>query len=434
MVHQNSSASSPHYYLQSAATGTQYRDTDWILTPENEATPSLLQSVYRDNQLQINENETGIFRYANWLPVHKSLNGSAATVTYKSTGLAESLGLNNLYIGFNGYWPEKEARMQTCSFKETEAYPVCGRFYPLSDKTLVVASAGNTARAFAHVCSENRIPVIIFVPERNFSALWSNKPFHDCVSLVAVSDADYLDAIRLSERVCDGQKYIPEGGVKNPARRDGMGTVILSAATTIGHIPDYYFQAIGSGSGAIAAWETNRRLLNDGRFGSNKMKLMVSQNKPFTPVYHAWRSRSRELDHEKIREEQGYIPKLFSNVLSNRQPAYSIRGGLYDALTDTSGDVLVVDNEAAAEASQLFAETEGIDIHPAAAVATASLIKQVREGSISHNADILLNITGGGEQRFKRDYGVITMKPNLTLDKNTSGEELQEALTDLVSA
>ena len=52
---------------------------------------------------------------------------SSAPVTYKSKGLADYLGLKNLYITFNGYYPEIGAKMTTCSFKETEAYSVCAR-------------------------------------------------------------------------------------------------------------------------------------------------------------------------------------------------------------------------------------------------------------------------------------------------------------------
>jgi cysteate synthase len=70
-----------------------------------------------------------------------------------------------------------------------------------------------------------------------------------------------------------------------------MATTVLSAVTTIGQIPEYYFQAVGSGTGAIAAWEANLRLIEDGRFGTNKMKLMVSQNSPFIPLYDAWKAR-----------------------------------------------------------------------------------------------------------------------------------------------
>ena len=78
-------------------------------------------------------------------------------MTYKSKGLAAHLGLENLYITFNGYYPAIGAHMTTCSFKETEAYSVCARIDENEKRVLVVASAGNTARAFAKVCSDNRI-------------------------------------------------------------------------------------------------------------------------------------------------------------------------------------------------------------------------------------------------------------------------------------
>ncbi|MFR4038353.1 MAG: hypothetical protein ACLTZT_11530 [Butyricimonas faecalis] len=36
--------------------------------------------------------------------------------------------------------------------------------------------------------------------------------------------------------------FSPGGGAKNVARRDGMGTTVLSAVEKIGRIPDYYFR------------------------------------------------------------------------------------------------------------------------------------------------------------------------------------------------
>ena len=76
-------------------------------------------------------------------------------------------------------------------------------------------------------------------------------------------------------------RSIEEGGAKNVARRDGMGTVMLDAAVTIGRMPDYYFQAIGSGTGGIAAWEAALRLRDDGRFGT---RLPVPPPQPEPPV------------------------------------------------------------------------------------------------------------------------------------------------------
>jgi cysteate synthase len=59
---------------------------------------------------------------------------------------------------------------------------------------------------------------------------------------------DYTDAINLAGRIAKLPGMVPEGGARNVARRDGMGTMMLDAAVTIGKMPDHYFQAVGSGT------------------------------------------------------------------------------------------------------------------------------------------------------------------------------------------
>jgi cysteate synthase len=192
-----------------------------------------------------------------------------------------------------------------------------------------------------------------------------------------------------------------------------MGTTVLSAVTTIGRIPDYYFQAVGSGTGAIAAWEANLRLIEDSRFGKNLMRLMVSQNAPFLPMYRAWRDDSRALPHYNAEQARCDASTIMAKVLSNRQPPYSIAGGLYDALRETKGDVLQVTNDEAQRAMQLFLDTEGIDIHPAAAVAVASLVNEVDAERIERSTTIMLNITGGGEARYKEGREIYYLRPSI---------------------
>jgi cysteate synthase len=305
---------------------------------------------------------------------------------------------------------------------------------PEMDKILVVASAGNTARAFAQVCSDNNIPLLICVPEDNINALWFDTPLNNCVKLIcSQSGSDYFDAIHLSNIVAGMDGFIAEGGAKNVARRDGMGTTMLSATTTIGQIPDYYFQAIGSGTGAIAAWEANLRLLDDGRFGKTKMKLMVSQNIPFVPIHDAWKANSRSmlpLDDELARRQ---VEEIDAKVLSNRKPPYPIFGGLFDAMKDAGGDVLLATNKQAAEAATLFEITEGIDIHPAPAVATATLIEAAKNGTIKKDDLIMLNITGGGENKFKSERELYYLKPRIVFDINTDTEEIQKSVALLFS-
>jgi cysteate synthase len=422
----------PHYRLQSLVTGRIFEDTGWLLDDEQSDKPGLLRTIYNTRQLTLKDESYGFYKFADWLPVHQYLQGSSAPVTYQSKHLANHLGLTNLWITFSGYWPEKGAAMRTCSFKETEAYAVCGRLDHQSGKVLVVASAGNTARAFARVCSDNKIPLLLCVPEDRTEVLWFDEPIDDCVKLVASRrGSDYFDAIHLSNLACQIDGFVMEGGAKNVARRDGMGTTVLSAVTTIGRIPDYYFQAVGSGTGAIAAWEANLRLIDDGRYGNNKMQLMVSQNEPFIPLYHAWQADSRELFFASVAEARAQADQIDAKVLSNRKPPYGLVGGLYDALKDTQGSVLIVDNKNGRQASALFENLESIDIHPAAAVAVASLIESVNNKTVDKDALIMLNITGGGEERFKKENALYYLKPELIFDIDPDFEELKSKLLAL---
>ena len=423
------------YQLQTVATGRVFDDEGWTLDDKECASPSMVRPVYEKKQLEVKEGAClGLYRYADWLPIKTMLSHPSEPVTYKSVKLAERLGLNNLYITFNGWWPERNARMTTCSFKEMEAYSVCARLGDdLKDKVLVVASAGNTARAFAKVCSDNGIKLLLCVPQDNIKALWFDKPLNPCVKLITTeSGSDYFDAINLSNVVCGFDGYLAEGGAKNIARRDGMSTTMMSATTFIGRTPDFYFQAVGSGTGAIAAWEANLRFIGDGRFGSNKARLMVSQNKPFVPMYDAWRADSRTLlpyDADQARKDAAAI---CAPVLSNRKPPYGLAGGLYDALKDTNGDILAVSNAEANAAKALFEETEGIDIYHAAAVATASLQQAVEKGVVKADDVIMLNITGGGEKRFHSEHELYYLKPNHIFNIDFTKEEVERVLAEMM--
>ena len=420
------------YTLRCVATERTFEDTGWVLEDKQCEEPSLVRAIYDKKELELKGDEWGIYTFCDWLPIKRLLKGSAAPVTYRSEGLAKYLGLENLYITLNGYSPSHGANMTTGSFKETEAYSVCGRMDENEKRILVVASAGNTARAFAKVCSENNIPLLLSVPADNLSAMWFEKPINPCVKLISCEKGgDYFDAIYLSDLALKSPRFYAEGGAKNVARRDGMATTVLSAATTIGRIPDYYFQAVGSGTGAIAAWEANMRLIEDGKYGNTVMKLMVSQNAPFVPMYDAWRADSRAMLPYAADKARRDVAIIDAKVLSNRRPPYGIKGGLYDALKATNGEILVATNAQARKAAKLFEELEGVDIHPAAAVATATLIKAVQDGKVEKDATIMLNITGAGEQTFKSTHQTYTLEPSKIFPLTATAEEVIETVEAL---
>jgi cysteate synthase len=421
-----------NYTLVCCADGHRFEDAGWSLADHQCSCPSLVRAEYENRQYFPREDLNGFYRYAPWLPIQRTLKGSAAPVTYKSKALASELGLENLYVTFSGWWPKIGAKMTTCSFKETEAYSVCGRLGADNKRILVVASAGNTARAFAKVCSDNNIPLLISIPEDNIGALWFDKPLNDCVKIMASpKGSDYYDAIALSDKVCSDPDFMAEGGAKNVARRDGMGTTLLSAVEVIGRIPDAYFQAIGSGTGAIAVWENNLRLIEDGRWGSHKMRLYPSQNAPFTVMYDSWKQHSRQLVQISPDDARKAAAEIDAKVLSNRKPPYSLAGGLFDAMEDAGGDMFKVTNDELRFWKKRFAELEGIDIHDAPAVAVASLAAAVKDGSVKKDETIMLNITGGGEELAKSQQDVVYAKPDIVLDPSLPDEDIINAVKKL---
>jgi len=382
---------------------------------------SLLVTNYKDPFR--NDCGSGIWRF-NWLPVHTPVFEQPGTMVYKSEWLARHLGLENLYIAFNGFWPERGALLQTCTFKEFEAAIVLQNARENQVDGLIVASAGNTARAFAHLSVVVGFPVIIVVPRMCLMEMWYLES-SSMVPTLAVGDGDYSDAIDVARRIAAISDFPFEGGVKNIAKRDGLGSTILEAVSKIKKLPDHYFQAVGSGTGGIGVWEMSERFLRDGRFGSRLPKLHLAQNLPFAPMVHAWEKKSRGLFEEDLRPE--LIGQISTRVLSTRYPAYSVKGGVFDAMQACGGAMYGVTNREVFESMELFSNLEGVDIVAAAGVAVGALRQAVARKIVKEEETILLNITGGGELMLGREKKTYNVEPEF-VSKKITDREIEELL------
>jgi cysteate synthase len=384
---------------------------------------AFLRTQYGKKQLDIKDDLPGIWKYIDWLPVNNYFETDTSIKTYKSEGLAKELRLNNLYISCAGYFPEIGVRNKACTFKELESVPTYQRMKEKKKKGIILASAGNTGISFAYMSHVTKITAIIVIPQS--SSLMVPYPEIDTVRLIAVQGNDYFSAIHLASRI-KKEGYVSEGGASNIARRDGMALVMVDAAFTIKTLPDHYFQAVGSGTGAISVWEAVLRLIDDQRFGKTKPKLHISQNHPFNPIHNAWSRKANKIDKNKDVSNAGAnINKVKAMMLTNRRPPYSVIGGVYDALTDTNGETYAVTNKEIDSAAKLFYELEGIDIPAEPAVAIGSLIQAIKQKKVNKNDKILLNLTGAGFERIKKDHGIYRLKPTyIAKNENIPIEEL----------
>lgn len=429
----NASVPSPgarHYVLTCSLCGLQQDDDGLIADCPVDHPPALLRTDYVARQFHPRPGRDDLFRYAEWLPVTRTLAGAGRSVVYRSEGLAAALGLPELWIAFNGYWPERGASLETGTFKEFEAHAVLGRL-PEWSPTLLVASSGNTGAAFAWACSHGQVPCVIVVPAKGMRRMSFRAQLDPCVKLVEIEDGDYPDAIKFVAALARISSFLPEGGVKNVGRRDGLATVLLAAFEKMGRLPSHYFQAVGSGTGAIAALEAARRIRAEVG-GTALPRLMLCQNLPFTPIYDAWQTRLRSPDRgpdERFREA---VRQVRADELTNWTPPYAVHGGVYDSLVESQGDVLVAGNAAVQEALSMFAELEGVDVEPAVGVAIACLRDAVDQGRLGPQSAVLLNVTGGGRQRRAADQELVEAAPQLRLSRSSlAGEEAVDKVATL---
>jgi cysteate synthase len=150
---------------------------------------------------------------------------------------------------------------------------------------------------------------------------------------------------------------------------------------------------------------------------------MLSQNWPFVPIVESWKLGRRQLVDQDRDEARNRARQIVAPVLSNLKPPYSTKGGVFNILSESRGDMLTATNAEALKAADLFQECEGIDIDPAAGVAFATLLKACKQRRIDPSATVLLHITGAGSQRRERDYRLVAAESALCIDRQVLGSE-----------
>lgn len=365
----------------------------------------------------------GAARALDWMPC-AYLPGGGGPVTLRTPRLAHEVGLEDLIVSFNGYWPEQGGACRSGTFKEYEALVTLQRLREFGHSRLVLASAGNTGRAFAQLFQRSGVQLILVVPQSQLHSIWlCDPPDEDSLILLGVAEGDYLAAIQLAERICRLTGFQPEGGARSIARRAALALPVVEAVMTQALIPEHYVQAVGSGTGGIAAHEAALRFGAAGTFPRQGMRLHLAQNEPFTPMVKAFQRGSRTIDPVQDGGLACEAMATWATMLTNRQPPYGVAGGVYDVLKASGGMMWGVSQDEARSAQACFERFEGIDIEPEGGVALAALRQAVQRGQIGRHDTVLLNITGGGVGRLRASQPV-HQAPFQTVAPDCSDREL----------
>ena len=175
---------------------------------------------------------------------------------------------------------------------------------------------------------------------------------------------------------------------------------------------------MGSGTGALAAWEASKRLISIPSIEKRSMKLHLIQNYPFQPIVDAWNRDSKSIRKIKDSEVYKLLSETKAKVLSNTNPPYSISGGLYDALKESKGETTAVNNNEIENSRNLAMDILDLDLCSPASAALAGLVKSVKEKKIDKNEKILLHLTGGGTSEIRKEKNLINYPYFKKIDLN----------------
>jgi threonine synthase len=343
-----------------------------------------------------------LWRYWELLPVKKEEN-----VVFLGEGMTPLLPLKNLgsKLGMNSFYLKDEGLIPTGTFKARGAAVGVSKAKELGVKVLAMPTNGNAGGSWAAYCAKAGIKAVIVMPKD--APIINRKE-------VAVAGADlYLvdglisDAGKIVGRAIAEYGWYDASTLKEPYRIEGKKTMGLEIVEQFGwEVPDVIIYPTGGGVGIIGIYKGLKELQEIGWIGERMPRLVSVQSKGCAPVVKAWEERKRESTFWENSRTIAFglnVPKALGDFL------------ILDAIYNTNGCAVAVEDDEILQAQQMLASQEGIFSCPEGAATLSAAIKLAHDGWIKPNEKVVLLNTGTG---LKYPETVSTEPPLLQPEEN----------------
>jgi len=221
----------------------------------------LLPFVYEDvkwSNFPDSKYGDSVWRFHELLPIHNMDFAIELEIKkyplIKCKHIAKELGVEEVYIKLDSLQP-------TESFKDREAFVTLSRLREMGYRDLVSASTGDSGIAYCRAASIAKMHLHMFVPKsakKRWEELYNRMVKHaggrfnpDYISL-------FYRGETLDEAIVEAYKFSEEKGLPldywfyNQLRTEGMKTLCFEVLEDLGRMPDWYIQAVGSGTGIFS--------------------------------------------------------------------------------------------------------------------------------------------------------------------------------------
>ncbi|TDU82336.1 threonine synthase [Kribbella voronezhensis] len=325
-----------------------------------------------------------LWRYHELLPVRDPANvislGEGMTPLLALPAYGRELGVPNLLMKDEGLIP-------TGTFKARGAAVGVSRAYEVGVRKIAMPTNGNAGSAWATFAARAGMEALIAMPiaapeicRREVTIVGAELKLIDGL----IGDAGAWIREQLATR--DG--YLDVSTLKEPYRIEGKKTMGLEIAEQLGwKMPDVILYPTGGGVGLIGIWKALAELAALGWVDGPMPRLVAVQATGCAPIVTAWEKGLPESEPWADAKTVAFgitVPKALGDFL------------VLQAIAETDGCAIAVDDEEILAAQRRCAEVEGAFVCPEGA-ANFAAVRQLRaSGWIKADDQVVALNTGTG--------------------------------------
>ena len=307
--------------------------------------------------------------------------GEGLTPLIESPRLAAQMGVRRL-------WIKDEGQNPTASFKARGMSAAVTRAKSSGVPGIVVPTAGNAGAALAAYGAAAGLEVRVFAPRT------TPRPILDTIEAMGATlvriDGHIGDAGKLALAYAAESGFFNVSTLREPYRVEGMKTMGFELAEQLGwRLPDAIVYPTGGGEGTIGIWKAIDELIAGGWLptGAKQPKYVIAQADGCAPIARAFAAG-------QPKAEPWVNPITYAAGL--RVPSPLGDRLLLRILSEAGGTAGVATEEQMRSWTLRLATETGIDAAPEGGCALQVLHDAVSDGSISHDAEVVVFNTGSG--------------------------------------
>jgi threonine synthase len=323
-----------------------------------------------------------LWRYRELLPVTDD-----AAITSLGEGMspllpAPRLGAN---LGSQNLWIKDESQLPTGSFKSRGLAMAISMARQFGIRRVALPTAGNAGGAAAAYAARAGMECYVFMPEDTPAI---NQ--YECQLAGArtfLVNGLITDCGRIVREGKDRMGWFDLSTLKEPYRIEGKKTMGLELAEQLDwKLPDVILYPTGGGTGLVGMWKAFDELAALGWLASDKRPRMVSvQSTGCAPIVRAFERG------EKHAEPFANAATIASGI---RVPAAVGDFMILDAVRQSHGTAIAVEEARIRAWMQLAVSSEGIAVCPEAAACVGALEELIATGWIKPHEQVVLFNTG----------------------------------------